>query len=194
MDLPRTPSFRLDGRRALVTGASSGIGLGCAVALAEAGAHVVCAARGEARLSEAVAAMQAAGYSAEALVLDISGRALDHVLINLIENAIKYAGDMGKVRVTATGNAEAVQLEVRDWGPGIPRKYQERIFERFYRVDKGRSRAEGGTGLGLAIVRHLVGRMGGSVAVESEPGEGARFRVSVPVYSESDEVDGVDAD
>lgn len=70
MKLPRTPSMRLDARRALVTGASSGIGQGCAVALAEAGAHVVCAARGEARLNETVAAMQAEGFSAEALVLD----------------------------------------------------------------------------------------------------------------------------
>lgn len=72
MSLPRTPSFRLDGRRALVTGASSGIGLGCAVALAEAGAHVVCAARGKERLEVAVAAMREAGWSAEARVLDVA--------------------------------------------------------------------------------------------------------------------------
>ena len=72
MKLPRTPSFRLDGRRALVAGASRGIGLGCAVALAEAGAHVVCAARGKEVLEEAVKAMQAEGLSAEALVLDIT--------------------------------------------------------------------------------------------------------------------------
>ena len=71
MTLPRTPSFRLDGRRALVTGASRGIGLGCAVALAEAGAHVICAARGMADLEAAVAAMQAAGLSAEARSLDM---------------------------------------------------------------------------------------------------------------------------
>lgn len=72
MDLPRTPSFRLDGRRALVTGASSGIGLGCAVALAEQGAHVVLAARSADRLAETVAALRAAGFSAEALPLDVS--------------------------------------------------------------------------------------------------------------------------
>ncbi|KUF10824.1 SDR family NAD(P)-dependent oxidoreductase [Pseudoponticoccus marisrubri] len=75
MDLPRTPSFRLDGRRALVTGASSGIGLGAAVALAEAGAHVVCAARGAERLEQAVAAMTEAGLSAEAHVLDVADTA-----------------------------------------------------------------------------------------------------------------------
>jgi 2-deoxy-D-gluconate 3-dehydrogenase len=72
MKLPRTPSFRLDGRRALVAGASRGIGLGCAVALAEAGAHVICAARGEAALRETVEAIEAEGFSAEALVLDIA--------------------------------------------------------------------------------------------------------------------------
>jgi NADP-dependent 3-hydroxy acid dehydrogenase YdfG len=70
--LPRTPSFRLDGRRALVAGASSGIGLGCAVALAEQGAHVVCAARGADRLAEAVAEMRAAGFSVEGMALDIA--------------------------------------------------------------------------------------------------------------------------
>ena len=72
MDLPRTPSFRLDGRRALVTGASRGLGLGCAAALAEAGAHVVCAARGADALEEAVEALRAAGRSAEALALDVT--------------------------------------------------------------------------------------------------------------------------
>ncbi|HKL70982.1 SDR family NAD(P)-dependent oxidoreductase [Salibaculum sp.] len=75
MDLPRTPSFRLDGKRALVTGASSGIGLGAAVALAEAGAHVICAARGMDRLAEAVAAMHSAGFSAEAQALDVADEA-----------------------------------------------------------------------------------------------------------------------
>ena len=72
MELPKTPSFRLDGRRALVAGASSGIGLGAAAALAEAGAHVVMAARGEVRLNEAVDAVTAAGRSAEALLLDVT--------------------------------------------------------------------------------------------------------------------------
>lgn len=81
MTLPRTPSFRLDGRRALVTGASRGIGLGCAVALAEAGAHVSCAARGRDELEKSVAAMLAAGFSAEATVLDMDDRAAVDALI-----------------------------------------------------------------------------------------------------------------
>jgi 2-deoxy-D-gluconate 3-dehydrogenase len=81
MKLPRTPSFRLDGRRALVTGASRGIGLGCAVALAEAGAHVVCAARGFADLEAAVAAMRTAGFSAEAAQLDMDDKAAVDALV-----------------------------------------------------------------------------------------------------------------
>ena len=81
MTLPRTPSFRLDGRRALVTGASRGIGLGCAVALAEAGAHVSCAARGRDELEKSVAAMLAAGFSVEATVLDMDDRAAVDALI-----------------------------------------------------------------------------------------------------------------
>lgn len=119
----------------------------------------------------------------EPLVVDLSGRALDHVLINLIENAIKYSSPGGEVRVHVAADDEQVVIEVRDSGVGIPAKYHDRIFERFYRVDKGRAREEGGTGLGLAIVRHLINRMGGSIEVESEPGEGALFRVLLPLES-----------
>ncbi|MCP5001558.1 MAG: SDR family oxidoreductase [Hyphomicrobiales bacterium] len=95
-DLPSTPSFRLDGRRALVTGASSGIGLGCAVALAEVGAHVVCAARGADRLHSAVSAMVDAGLSAEALVLDIGDidamhGALDRQVFDVVVNSAGIA-------------------------------------------------------------------------------------------------------
>ncbi|MGE0790387.1 MAG: sensor histidine kinase [Sandaracinaceae bacterium] len=111
---------------------------------------------------------------------NVSARALDHVLINLIENAIKYSNESGEVVARLVPTPESLVFEVQDWGPGIPAKYHDRIFERFYRVDKGRSREEGGTGLGLAIVRHLVGRMGGSVEVQSEVGQGALFRVTIP--------------
>lgn len=90
MKLPRTPSFRLDGRRALVTGASRGIGLGCAVALAEAGAHVICAARGQADLEAVVTAMRAAGLSAEPLTFDMDDR-------DALRAAVKQAGPLDVV-------------------------------------------------------------------------------------------------
>ncbi len=117
------------------------------------------------------------------LVVELSGRALDHVLVNIIENAIKYSEPGGDVRVRVSARGDSACVEVQDHGPGIPEKYLERIFERFYRVDKGRSRDEGGTGLGLAIVRHLVGRMGGTVEVTSKLGEGSTFRVLIPLES-----------
>lgn len=115
----------------------------------------------------------------EPVELELSPRALEHVLINLIENAIKYSPSGAEVLVTLRVAEEHVVLEVRDWGIGIPAEHHERIFERFYRVDAGRARNEGGTGLGLAIARHLVERMGGTIEVESEPGEGSTFRVSL---------------
>ena len=82
-----------------------------------------------------------------------------------------------------TPGARAVTFEVKDTGIGIPPRYHARIFERFFRVDKGRSRDEGGSGLGLAIVRHLVNRMGGTIGLESAPGEGSRFVVTMPIVA-----------
>jgi two-component system phosphate regulon sensor histidine kinase PhoR len=123
------------------------------------------------------------------LVADVSPRALEHVLINLVENAIKYSPAGAEVRVRLFRGDDQVVLEVRDQGPGIPEKYQRRIFERFYRVDKGRSRDEGGTGLGLSIVKNLVERMGGTVEVESEVDHGSLFRVSLPAEGAEEEGD-----
>ncbi len=117
----------------------------------------------------------------EPVVLPLSGRALDEVLVNLVENAIKYSKSGGEVVLTLRVGARAVTIEVRDAGIGIPARYQGRIFERFFRVDKGRSRDDGGSGLGLAIVRHLVNRLGGTIGVESAPGEGSRFKVTLPL-------------
>lgn len=104
-------------------------------------------------------------------------RALDQVLLNLVDNAIKYTPDDGVITVRIRRESERVAIEVSDTGPGIPRAHQARIFERFYRVDKGRARAQGGTGLGLSIVKHLVQRMGGEIAVRSKVGQGSTFRV-----------------
>ena len=105
-------------------------------------------------------------------------RALEQVLVNLAENAVKYTA-RGGVTLSAAREGEDWILTVADSGPGIERHHLPRIFERFYRVDPGRSRDQGGTGLGLAIVKHLVQGMGGEIGVESGEG-GTRFWVRLP--------------
>ncbi len=97
--------------------------------------------------------------------------------MNLLENAIKYAGEGAHVTLRATSHGDHVELAVADDGVGIPAAHLGRLFERFYRVDAGRSRELGGTGLGLSIVKHLVEIMGGTIRVESEPGRGACFTI-----------------
>lgn len=106
---------------------------------------------------------------------------LHQVLGNLIANAIKYGRDRGQVTVTARAlSGNLVEVCVRDDGPGIPSESLDRIFERFYRVDKARSRNQGGTGLGLSIVKHIIQSHGGRVWAESELGKGAAFFFTVP--------------
>ncbi len=109
---------------------------------------------------------------------------LEQVLGNLIDNAIKYGRTGGAVTVGSNAiSGGQVEVFVRDDGPGIPAEALERIFERFYRVDKARSREQGGTGLGLAIVKHLVHCHGGRVWATSEPGRGATFCFLLPAGS-----------
>ncbi|MBI2898528.1 MAG: PAS domain-containing protein [Deltaproteobacteria bacterium] len=107
-------------------------------------------------------------------------RALEQVLSNLVDNAVKYGAENGSATVRAGNDATRVRVSVEDDGPGIDARHLPRLFERFYRVDAGRSRDLGGTGLGLAIVKHLVEAMGGSVAVESTPERGSTFSFTVP--------------
>jgi two-component system phosphate regulon sensor histidine kinase PhoR len=108
-------------------------------------------------------------------------RAVEQVLGNLLDNAIKYTAAGGRIEIQVRpGPGQRLQVSVADTGLGIPRKDLPRIFERFYRVDPGRSRALGGTGLGLAIVKHLVQAMGGQLGVESQLGQGTRFWVELP--------------
>ena len=102
-------------------------------------------------------------------------RALEHVLTNLVDNAVKYCGKGARVRLVAEEKGGQVTLSVADDGPGIEARHLPRIFERFYRVDAGRSRELGGTGLGLSIVKHLVEAQGGNVHVDSRPGQGTTF-------------------
>jgi two-component system phosphate regulon sensor histidine kinase PhoR len=104
---------------------------------------------------------------------------LEQVLANLLDNAVKYT-ERGGVSVRLGGDATHAWCEVEDTGPGIPDEDQPRIFERFYRVDKARSREQGGTGLGLSIVKHVVGLHGGEVSVSSTPGQGSIFRFEIP--------------
>jgi two-component system, OmpR family, phosphate regulon sensor histidine kinase PhoR len=105
---------------------------------------------------------------------------LNQVFGNLIENAMKYGKSGHLVRVGATRAGNVVEFFVRDFGPGMALEHQDRIFERFYRIDKARSRDSGGTGLGLAIAKHIVLAHGGKIRVESELGLGATFLFTLP--------------
>ena len=102
---------------------------------------------------------------------------VDEVLYNLCDNAIRYNNINGSVVVRVKPEGEKVRLCVEDTGIGIPEKHQSRVFERFYRVDKSRSKATGGTGLGLAIVKHIVAQHEAEMKLESEPGKGTRITI-----------------
>lgn len=106
--------------------------------------------------------------------------ALEHVLVNLVDNAIKYTPAGGAVGINARKDGNQVLFEVWDTGPGVPESHRPRLFERFYRVDPGRSRDMGGTGLGLSIVKHLVESMRGSVNMRPREGGGSVFWVRLP--------------
>ncbi len=106
---------------------------------------------------------------------------LQQVLYNLIDNAIKYTPDGGKVRVSLERIGRDALLKVEDTGVGIPKEDLPHVFERFYRVDKARSRETGGTGLGLSIVQQIIRLHGGSIDVQSEPGVGTKFIIQLPV-------------
>ena len=108
-------------------------------------------------------------------------RGVEQVLLNLLDNAVKYTPAGGHVWVRARNQGDHVEIAVRDDGPGIEPSHLDRLFERFYRVDKGRSRDMGGTGLGLSIVKHLVTAMKGDVRVASTPGQGSTFFVELPL-------------
>ena len=121
----------------------------------------------------------------DALAVEGDPKALDQVLINLVDNAVKYTPAGGHVCVRASRRGGRARLLVEDDGPGVENKHKERLFERFYRVDPGRSRDVGGTGLGLAIVKHLVEAMDGTVGVEDNVPHGTRFSVDLPLFSVS---------
>lgn len=107
-------------------------------------------------------------------------RAVEQIILNLLDNAVKYCRPGGHVWISAQSVEDEVVVKVRDDGPGIEERHLPRLFERFYRVDKGRSRDMGGTGLGLSIVKHFATAMKGDVSVQSSPGQGATFQVTLP--------------
>ncbi|MGN1370333.1 MAG: ATP-binding protein [Aristaeellaceae bacterium] len=118
---------------------------------------------------------------AEDVVLSGDESKLSQVVYNLIDNAIKYTAEGGQVSVTLRADSREATLVVQDNGIGIPEEDVKHIFDRFYRVDKARSRATGGTGLGLSIVRQMVQLHGGEIRVESAAGQGSAFTVTLPI-------------
>ncbi|MDD4179371.1 MAG: ATP-binding protein [Candidatus Margulisbacteria bacterium] len=106
---------------------------------------------------------------------------LYRALLNLIDNAVNYSSPGSKVEIACRRGEKAVEISIKDYGIGIAAEHLPRLFERFYRVDKARSRDQGGTGLGLAIVKHIMEIHGGSVRVESEEGKGSKFTLIFPI-------------
>ncbi len=117
---------------------------------------------------------------ADNLTATVNPPLIEQALINLIGNAVKYSADGKTIVVGARAEKGGVVLTVKDQGYGIEEKHLERLFERFYRVDKGRSRQEGGTGLGLSIVKHIAQAHGGTISVQSRYGEGSTFSIFLP--------------
>jgi two-component system phosphate regulon sensor histidine kinase PhoR len=105
---------------------------------------------------------------------------LEQIFLNLIDNAVKFNHPSGSVTIEWRSSENVVEVVISDTGIGIPSEDLSRIFERFYRVDRARSRQAGGTGLGLSIVKESLERMGGSISVESQLGRGTRFFVRLP--------------
>ena len=119
----------------------------------------------------------------ESLPLIVGDRSrLEQVMMNVIGNAIKYTPDGGHITITAGSTEAEVWMEVCDDGIGIPEKDRDRIFDRFYRVDKARSRESGGTGLGLSIAREIVLRHHGTIALSDHSGPGTTVRIVLPIH------------
>ena len=118
--------------------------------------------------------------TAPPLALRADRELLRLALMNLVHNAIRYSPAGGAIGLRVGRRASHAVVEVIDQGPGIAAEHQHKVFERFYRVDKARSRASGGAGLGLAIARWAVERQGGRIELESQPGQGSLFRIVLP--------------
>lgn len=124
-------------------------------------------------------------FQGENAVILATRQMTEEVLYNLCDNAIRYNRPGGSVHVAVKDRLDQAVLVVQDTGIGIPKEHQERIFERFYRVDKGRSKSTGGTGLGLAIVKHILLKLDAEVSLESEEGKGTKITVTFPALREA---------
>ena len=126
------------------------------------------------------------GAASHALDFDDSLEAMiepvlfEQAMVNLVDNAVKYSSKKGKIQINAVKIDSGVSCSVEDNGIGISKKHLPRLFERFYRIDKARSREQGGTGLGLAIVKHIIQAHSGHVTVDSTPGKGSTFTINLP--------------
>ena len=114
------------------------------------------------------------------VLLSIDPVQITDALVNVLDNAVKYTNEKGKIEFEVTVRDDQAVFRIKDNGPGIPKELLPRIFERFYRVDKARSREQGGTGLGLSIVKHIVQGHGGRAWAKSELGHGATFYFTLP--------------
>jgi len=112
---------------------------------------------------------------------------VEQIILNIVANAVKYTQTGGRVALTAHADDTRMTLEVRDTGIGIPAEDLPRIFDRFYRVEKGRSRELGGTGLGLAIAREMAQRVGGDITIDSIVGQGTAVTITLPLEEEPHE-------
>jgi signal transduction histidine kinase len=117
------------------------------------------------------------------------GDLLSRIILNLLDNAIKFTPINGEIRITSewVAGSEHVVIVVADNGPGIPKSEQARIFEKFAQVDQGLGRGKASVGLGLAFCRLAAEAQGGRIWVESEPGQGARFKFALPIWQEGSE-------
>ncbi|HYF11958.1 MAG TPA: HAMP domain-containing sensor histidine kinase, partial [Actinomycetota bacterium] len=114
-------------------------------------------------------------------ILTTDRQLLSRVLQNLVDNAIKYSPDGSPCELAATHDGDDILFSVRDYGIGIEQEDQDRIFERFYQVDSSSTRSFRGSGLGLSLVREVLEKLGGTIEVDSSPGEGSRFTVRLPI-------------
>jgi signal transduction histidine kinase len=139
--------------------------------------------------AEAKSIVVTAAISKDVMVRGDEGQ-LALMVRNLLDNAVRYTPSGGEIAISVTAERDEAILRVSDTGVGIPLRDLARVFERFYRVDKGRSRDQGGTGLGLAIVKHVADLHGGHVTVASQLGEGSTFTVLLPLTQEHMQDDG----